>query len=72
MNGFDVRESAGSGSASSVVWNSAMRFWVSKRMRLRPRIGYSRGDGGITELRVSRRVVCEQMGEEGQEAAIRT
>lgn len=42
--------SAGSGKLSRVVWKSAMRFWVRRRMRLRPRIGYSFFDGGSTEL----------------------
>ena len=50
MYGFDASASAGSGSASSVVWKSAMRFCVSSRMRFSPRMGYSRGDGGRTEL----------------------
>ena len=50
MYGFDASESAGSGSDSSVVWKSAMRFCVSRRMRFSPRMGYSRGEGGRTEL----------------------
>lgn len=50
MKGFDASESAGKGRDSRVVWNSAMRFWVSKRMRLSPRMGNSLGDGGSTEL----------------------
>ena len=42
--------SAEGGSDSSVVWKSAMRFCVRRRMRLRPWTANWRGEGGRTEL----------------------
>lgn len=38
------------GSSSSSVWNSAILFCTRSLRRLRPKIGYSCGDGGITPL----------------------
>lgn len=42
--------SAEGGRDSSVVWKSAMRFWVRRRIRLRPWTANWRGEGGRTEL----------------------
>ena len=50
MYGFSYASSAGIRSDSRVVWKSAMRFCVRRRIRLRPMRGYSRGDGGRTVL----------------------
>ncbi len=48
MNAFSAM--ASDGRDSKVVWKSAIRFWVSNRMRLRPCTAYCRGEGGRTEL----------------------
>lgn len=47
MQGFS---NALAGSSSNSVWNSAILFCTRSLRRLRPKIGYSWGDGGITPL----------------------